>query len=417
MQAILLERRYTKEEILEMYINQFFVTGFGRGLRIAAHYYFDKDVKDLDLVEVAFIAGSMKSPNSYNPFIKKSRSERLEAMRLSKVRKDYVLMNMLEMNFITKEQYLEGKQKPIPFNEGKVTYRLNVALDYIRDQLDSEYFKAILQDQGIENIATSGIRIYTSLNKEIQEGALRSIRTHLPLLDVKLSGYRTNVALERYNESSDESQKKGRTDLPYLCRITEVHNDKKNPHLAVTWEGGSGIIDYEGFLPMADAWLKGKTGIWASFDTRHVPDFMKLFKTGDVIAARITEAPEGQSGTRLSLSQIPELEGGIVVLKEGMIRAMVGGFFDRFFNRAVDAKRQLGSIFKPLVYTAALQLNWNNLDPLMNVHDMFRFESTFYLPRPDHKPESDQVSMTWAESNQKTWPLSGFSITSRINST
>jgi membrane carboxypeptidase/penicillin-binding protein len=89
-----------------------------------------------------------------------------------------------------------------------VTYRLNVAPDYIRDQLDSEYFKAILQDQGIENIATSGIRIYTSLNKEIQEGALRSIRTHLPLLDVKLSGYRTNVAVEKYNESSDESQKK-----------------------------------------------------------------------------------------------------------------------------------------------------------------------------------------------------------------
>jgi membrane peptidoglycan carboxypeptidase len=227
MQAILLERRYTKEEILEMYINQFFVTGFGRGLRIAAHYYFDKDVKDLDLVEVAFIAGSMKSPNSYNPFIKKSRPERLGAIRLSKVRKDYVLMNMLEMNFITKEQYLESKQKPIPFNEGKVTYRLNVALDYIRDQLDSEYFKAILQDQGIENIATSGIRIYTSLNKEIQEGALKSIRSHLPLLDVKLYGYRTNIALERYNESSDESQKKGKTDLPYLCRITEVHNDKK----------------------------------------------------------------------------------------------------------------------------------------------------------------------------------------------
>ena len=58
-------------------------------------------------------------------------------------------------------------------------------------------------NQGIENIATSGIRIYTSLNKEIQEGALRSIRTHLPLLDVKLSGYRTNVAVEKYNESSD----------------------------------------------------------------------------------------------------------------------------------------------------------------------------------------------------------------------
>ncbi len=418
MQAILLEGRYTKEEILEMYVNQFFVTGFGRGLRIAAHYYFDKEVKDLDLVEMAFIAGSMKSPNTYNPFLKKSRAEKLDAMRLSKQRKDYVLMNMLEMNFITKEQYLLGKQQAVPFKEGKVTYRLNVVLDYIRDQLDSEYFKAILQDQGVENIATSGIKIYTSLNKEIQEGALRSIRTHLPLLDVKLSGYRANIALEKYNESSDETQKKGKTDLPFLSRIIEVHRDRQNPHLAVAWEGGTGIIDYDGFLPVADAWLKGKTGIWTSFEARHVPEFMKLFKVGDIIAVRIADAQESQGGaTRLFLSQIPELEGGIVVMKGGMIRAMVGGFFDRFFNRAVDAKRQLGSIFKPLVYTAALQLNWNNLDPLMNVQDMFRFESTFYLPKPDHKPESDRVSMTWAgvksENLASVWLL--YHLTDHLN--
>ena len=68
MQAILLERRYSKEEILEMYINQFFVTGFGKGLRIAAEYYFDKPAEELDLVESAFIAGSVKGPNRYNPF-------------------------------------------------------------------------------------------------------------------------------------------------------------------------------------------------------------------------------------------------------------------------------------------------------------------------------------------------------------
>jgi len=78
------------------------------------------------------------------------------------------------------------------------------------------------------------------------------------------------------------------------------------------------------------------------------------------------------------------------------VRAMVGGFFDRFFNRATDAKRQLGSIFKPLIYTAALQLNWNTMDPLINEHDLFRYQSTFYLPRPDHTPESNRVSMTWA---------------------
>jgi membrane peptidoglycan carboxypeptidase len=417
MQAILLEKRYTKEEILEMYVNQFFVTGFGRGLRIAANYYFDKEVRDLDLVEIAFIAGSMKSPNRYNPFTKKTKAEKREAMRLSKLRKDFVLANMLEMKFISREEYEEAKAREVPFKEGRVTYRLNVVLDYIREQLDSDYFKAILQEQGIENIATSGIKIYTSLNKEIQEGALRSIRTHLPLVDVKLSGYSTNASTERYNELSDEGQKKGGTDLPFLCRIMEIHRDKNNPYLVVSWDGGSGIVDYDGLEPIGDAWIKSKTGPWATFDRRNVPEFMKLFHKGDVIVARMTDVPDSQSQTRLTLSQIPELEGGIIVLKQGAIKAMVGGFFDRFFNRAVDAKRQLGSIFKPIVYTAALQLNWNSLDPLVNLEDMFRFESTFYLPRPDHKPESDRVSMIWAgvksENLASVWLL--YHLTDQLN--
>ena len=75
---------------------------------------------------------------------------------------------------------------------------------------------------------------------------------------------------------------------------------------------------------------------------------------------------------------------------------MVGGFFDRFFNRAADAKRQLGSIFKPLVFTAALQLKWNTLDPLVNEPDLYRFQDTYYVPNPDHEPQSNRVSMTWA---------------------
>jgi penicillin-binding protein 1A len=416
MQAILLEKRYSKEEILEMYVNQFFVTGFGRGLRIAANYYFDKEAKDLDLVESAFIAGSMKSPNRYNPFTKKTKAEKREAIRLSKLRKDAVLANMLNMNFITREQYEQAKAREVPFKEGRVTYRLNVVLDYIRDQLDSDYFKNILQEQGIDNIATSGIKIYTSLNKEIQEGALRSLRTHLPLVDVRLSGYATNPSIERYNELSDEAQRKGKTDLPFLVRIRQVHRDKNNPYLAVSWDEGDGIIDYEGLQPIGDAWIKSKTGVWATFGRSNIPEFMKLFHEGDVVAAGTAGPPDSQSPPHLTLSQIPEVEGGLIVLKQGEIKAMVGGFFDRFFNRAVDAKRQLGSIFKPILYTAALQLNWNTLDPLVNQQDMFRFENTFYLPRPDHKPESNAVSMTWAgaksENLASVWLL--YHLTDRL---
>jgi len=396
MEALLLEREYSKEEILEMYINQFFVTGIGRGLRIAAQYFFDKEAEDLDLVECAFIAGSIKSPNRFKPFTKRTDPDKKEAKRLSRQRKDHVLSNMLDMNYITADEYQQAKQREVPFKQGKLGYRLNVILDYIREQLESEYFKSALHEQGVDNIATSGIRIYTSVNKEMQEGALRSIRRHLPLLDVKLSGYRDELSMKRYEEFAEDLSGKVKTDLPFLSRITAISADKQNPHLVVSWGDGEGTIDYEGLQPLGDAWIKGKRGVWTSFEKRLAPEFLKQLAVGDTVPVQYLETPQSPGQKKLVLSEVPELEGGIIVVQAGMVRAMVGGFFDRFFNRAVDAKRQLGSIFKPLVYTAALQLNWNTMDPLINEPDLFRYQSTFYLPRPDHPPESNRVSMTWA---------------------
>jgi penicillin-binding protein 1A len=417
IQARLLESEYSKEEILEMYINQFFVTGFGRGLRIAAQYFFDKEAEDLDLVESAFIAGSVKGPFRYNPFTKKTEAEKEKARQLAKSRKNYVLGAMRKMNFITQEQYLKAKEEEVPFKEGKVTFTLNVILDYIREQLESPYFTQILQEQGVDNIATSGIRIYTSINREVQEGALRSIRRHLPLLDVQLSGYNARPAQEGDLASASEKLTRGKTDLPFLCRITQIQSDKQDPTLIVAWEKGGGIIDYEGLKPMGEAWLKWKLGGRPAFDKRHVADFMKNFHVGDLVAVQLMATRKGNGQTRLMLSKFPELEGGVVVLKEGLIKAMVGGFFDRYFNRAVYAKRQLGSIFKPLVYTAALQLKWNSLDPLINKRDLFRFENTFYLPKPDHQPESDKVSIAWAgvksENLATVWLL--YHLTDHLN--
>jgi hypothetical protein len=127
---------------------------------------------------------------------------------------------------------------------------------------------------------------------------------------------------------------------------------------------------------------------------------LKNFKVGDLVPVRLVKSGQDASqpggAPALELAMIPELEGGIVVLHKGMIQAMVGGFFDRFFNRAVDAKRQLGSIFKPIVYAAALELKWNLLDPLKNRRDLFQFQDTAYIPRPDHEPKSENVSLAWA---------------------
>ena len=421
MQAFLLERRYTKEEILEMYANQFFVTGYGKGLRIAARYFFGKDTKDLDLVEAAFIVGSLKGPNRYNPFIKKTQTEKDEAKQLAKARKDYVLDRMLSLNFITKTEYEEAKEREVPFKEGKITYRLNVVMDYIRNQLESDYFREILQEQGVDNIATSGISIYTSVDKEVQYAALMSLRRHLPLMDVKLNGYKPWQKKEKWEGLLEKGLKKPKENIPFLAQITSVETARDKCHLIVAWDKGGGIIDFEGLKPIGAAWLKANLGNWAKFDREHAPILLKKFHVGDLVPVQLVipdKTPPGKNrDAKLMLSAIPELEGGIVALQSGMIKAMVGGFFDRYFNRAVDAKRQLGSIFKPIVYAAALQLKWNTLDPLKNRREIFRFEGTSYLPRPDHEPKSDTVSMAWAgvksENLATVWLL--YHLTDHLN--
>ena len=420
IQAFLLERAYSKEEIIEMYANQFFVTGYGKGLRIAAQYYFDKDPKDLDLVEAAFIVGSVNGPNMHNPFLKKSEGAKAKARMSAKLRKNYVLSRMLAQNFITKKEYEEAIEKEVPFKEGSITFRLNVIMDYVREQLDSDYFQKILHEQGVDNIATSGISITTSVDREIQEAALLSLREKLQSLDIMLEGY---DALKESDERAGFLAKKpdsSEGSLPFLAKIEEIKSDKEGGSLSVSWDQGEGRIDYEGLKPVAEAWLKGRIGPGAVLGKEHLPLFLNRFKKGDFVPVRLQVEKESETGPEkrtLVLSDIPELEGGIVVLKKGMIKAMVGGFFNRFFNRTTDAKRQLGSIFKPLVYAAALQLKWNILDPLTNIRDLFRFEDTFYLPNPDHEPQSETVSMAWAgvrsENLATVWLL--YHLTDRLN--
>ncbi len=393
-QAFLLERNYSKEEILEMYANQFFVTGYGKGVRIASQYFFDKEVKDLDLVEAAFIAGSLKAPSRYNPFTKATVKSRERARMLSKERKNYVLSAMHSLNFISTKSYREAVEREVPFREGKISYRLNVVMDYIRSQMESAPFRRILEEQGVDNFATSGISIYTSINEHLQNRTVESLREHLPMLDIQLRGYRPDQDPELSGTTDSVARTLPESTLPFPVEVTGLDPTDQDALMTVKWENGEGIIDFEGVKSVGEAWIKWKKGRWAEFSMNDLPEFLSLFGTGMKVWARYLER-ENQ-GKKLVLSHKPELEGAAVVLKRGMVKAMAGGFYNRFFNRAVDAKRQLGSIFKPLAYSAALQLKWNSLDPLANRPDLYRFQTTAYVPKPDHTPDAEKVSLAWA---------------------
>ncbi|MFC1840925.1 transglycosylase domain-containing protein [Thermodesulfobacteriota bacterium] len=412
--ALILEHTYTKEEILEMYVNQFDVTGFGKGFRIASEYFFDKDPDELNLVEAAFIAGMVKGPSKYNPFTKNTEEKKKLALKNAKTRKNYVIKNMLKLNMITADEYLEAIEKEIPFKEGKVTYKLNVVLDYVRQQLESEYFDDVLYNQGIDNIATSGIKIYTSISNEMQDTALKSVRNNLPLLDIRLSGFDPGLYKERYIQKAGTYYTNQKSGLPFFARIDEINLDGEKTSMTMSWDNGeAGILNYQGMKKVCDTWAQWNHGYNYRSNAGYIDEFIKVFNEGDYIPVTLVDPDK----KLLELSPVPELEGGVIILKDGMIKAMVGGYFNRHFNRASDAKRQLGSIFKPIIYAAALQLKWHSLDKLFNIEDLFTFENTYYMPNPDHEPQSEEVSMAWAgvksENLATVWLL--YHLTDRLN--
>jgi membrane peptidoglycan carboxypeptidase len=394
--AIMLESYFTKEEILEFYSNQFFVNSNGRGIGVAAEYFFNKPADQLNLQECAFIAGAVKGPNWYNPFTKKTPQAKEGTTLLARYRRDYVYGNMYKLGMISLEKYEANKGLPVAFQKGRIGYRLNVILDYIREQLQSEPFHSLLVDEGIDNIATSGIKVYTTIDKEIQEGALLSLRKNLSYLETKLNGYNRKAVQQRYKNLTG-----GKLNMPkmgYFCfgSISKVVTKGISSYIDVEFVGAKGRIDYQGMHRLSSAWMKSRIGEWARFDKRYLPRFLKEFRSGDMIFIHVKRLDPRSNLLVVELEQKPEIEGGVVVLQNGEIKAMVGGFENEFFNRTVDAKRQLGSIFKPIVFTAALQLGWNNLDSLENIVTEFEFENTLYSPRPDHEGASPLVSMAWA---------------------
>ena len=394
-QALKLEAHFSKEDIIEFFTNQFYVTGTGRGLTIAAKYFFDKPVDQLNLLECAFIAGAVRAPNRYNPLVQPNQEKRKIVLTRAVERKNYVLRNMAKLGMITPSQYTELLQAPIPFKEGKVYFDLNVILDYIREELQSEKYQQILADHGISNIATSGIKIYTFINQELQQKSHLILRKHLSQLETSLSGYNRQIIQARYAHLDIPQVIEPKIGQFVFGKVENKIEEGKDLAIFVRVGGAIGKVDQGGLKELASAYAKYKVGIWAESTPKDAKELLSQVKLNDLVYVYVRDKlPDGIF--LFDLEQKPKLEGGLLVSQRGKILAMVGGFDNSYFNRSVDAKRQMGSMFKPLVYSAALQLGWNILDPLENRRNIFVFQNQFYFPRPDHESPYEKVSLAWA---------------------
>ncbi len=395
--ALRLEYHYTKEEIFEFYANQFYVSGNAHGLGVAARYYFDKSPAQLSLLDCAFIAGSVKKPNSYNPFIKKSKESVGAAKKRGRRRVAYVLGKMFELGMIDRYQYDTALAGDIPFKKGKVGYELDYVMEMVRDAVSSTEVLEELAEHNIHNVATSGVRIVTTVEKRLQDATLYALRHDLSRLDVRLKGYErgeVQTELADLDYRGDQAKKIGAF---LFGEIEEISGSGRE--LAITVflgrKLGKGIIDRDGIHRLVKARVKWHNSKWTDAKEKDHTAFLKELKIGDKVWVSIRDLDK-EGKVLLDLEKYPELNGGALVLQDGVIRAMAGGVENRFFNRAVYARRTMGSSFKPLVYTAAMQLGWNATDPLKNKRALFMFQGQPYFPRPDHRSPHGAVSMSWA---------------------
>lgn len=395
--ALRLEAHYSKEQILEWYANQFFVSGNGRGIGIASEYFFNKLPKDLNLVESAFIAGCVKGPNRYNPFIQKTSGEEALARSEGKMRMDYVLRNMRKLGKIDQKQFEEGLRMQVPFNQGKISFPMITVMDYIRDRINSKEIQTAFKDYGIDNISTSGIKIYTTLNKKMQEDSLLALRKNLSALETKLTGYETESIQKRYQELDVPFEGDIEEGGFFFGKVIDIKRGRKEPAIKVELTNGTtGTIDKKGLKGIGKAFAQNRIGMWADVTAKETKLLLKAIKPGDQVFVRLRRYRPDKGEIFFDLDQFPEVNGGVIVTHKGQIKVMVGGFTNFFFNRAVDAKRQVGSVFKPIVFLAAMHLGWNNLDILLNGKNVFPFGNEIYLPKPDHKSPYNRVSMAWA---------------------
>ena len=397
--ALRLENKFSKEKILEFYANQFYVSGNGHGLGVAARYYFDKDAADLSLLEAAFIAGSVKRPNYYNPFTKKNRKDARKALVRADERAAYVLGNMLKQGMISQKEYDLAIERDIVFNQGKTSFALNTVMDLVKEGLATQVISQALEEHGISNISTSGARIISSVDQNLQEATLYNLRRELSRLDVRLRGYTRRDVQEEYTEKQHQQTGIIKEKAFLFGTITKRNiKEKENPVLTVRFgpKQPEGFIDGQGLARMAEALIKYNKGRNAKSGKKALAELLSRLQVGDRVYVSVREVDLFDGAPTCDLERYPKLQGAALVMQQGLIRAMVGGMENRYYNRAVSAKRLMGSTFKPFVFSAALQLGWNPVDLLDNRRNVFVFMGRPYFPRPDHHSPFDFVSMSWA---------------------
>tara|TARA_B100000795_G_scaffold105521_1_gene77849 strand:+ start:40 stop:2373 length:2334 start_codon:yes stop_codon:yes gene_type:complete len=316
--AFRIERALSKQRILELYLNQIYLGEGAYGVASASLEYFDKPISELNYEESALLAALPKAPSRYNPY---------KNIELAKFRRDLVLKNLFENNYISKRDYEKSIKNKI-FLKKRKNFFLEDAWYFVED-----IRKNVIDKFGFEEVYNQGLNINTPINLDLQKIATQSLRSGLINYD-KRKGWRGPLSNKKNLNNWTIGLKKYRLEKSINWNLAIIKNIKKFSVEIETENKLKGLIKYENI-----SWTK--------------KEFSELFKIGDVIYV------ENLSGNNFSLRQLPKVDGGIVVMDPftGRVLALSGGFsFKKSeFNRATQASRQPGSAFKPFIYALALE--------------------------------------------------------------
>ena len=333
--ALRLEAQYSKEDILALYLNKIYMGHRAYGVATAARVYYGKDLGELNLAQVAMIAGLPKAPSSYNPITNPQRAQ---------LRRNYVLRRMLELGHIQQLDFDEAQSEP-------VTAQLQPNQPELEAGHLAEMVRAQMVEQFGEAAYTQGYRVTTTLIGAEQKAANDGL--HYALLDYdQRHSYRGSESQLSDADMADQvSAERALKRLPQVANLQAALVMKASNDALTVFSASGETLTLQGD---ALAWARAGKGGKA------------LAAGGDVVRIQAT----GNSKAPWRLAQIPAVQGALVALnpKDGAIVAMVGGYDFGLskFNRATQAERQPGSNFKPFLYSAALD---NGFTPASMIND------------------------------------------------
>jgi penicillin-binding protein 1A len=354
-----IEQTLTKEQIIELYLNRAYLGHGAYGVEMAAREYFSKPVGELSTAECALLAGLLKAPSTYSP---------VNDMARAKERQETVLARMEEEGFLNRRQREEVVARTLVLNRPEPQRRsVNYFIEYVKRELLDRY--------GEEAVYQKGLNVHTTLDLRAQVAAVDAVQRGLRDLD-KRRGWRGPVGKidPRKAATGADRLNGGAKPAPGdIVRgvVTAVAKD------SATIQAGA----VSGILALKDAaWA---ANLYDPETNTTIPRtglaMAKLLSPGDIVLVRVlTLGPAGEAA--FALEQEPEGQGALVAIepRSGQIRALVGGYdFARSeYNRAIDAHRQPGSAFKPIVYALALSYGYTPATVIMDEEIEFKDEES-----------------------------------------